>query len=79
MVELVEESEGLAGLVLRVEAIGEVVSAEVVVGLVAGEHGPDSDQDGVPDPPSSPQLIRDFFGIGLSLVTIGNYLRSWGL
>jgi hypothetical protein len=24
-------------------------------------------------------LIRDWFGIGLSLVTIGKYLRSWGL
>jgi transposase len=23
--------------------------------------------------------LRDWFGIGLSLVTIGKYLRSWGL
>jgi transposase len=29
--------------------------------------------------PQVRQLIRDFFGIGLSLVTIGKYLRSWGL
>jgi transposase len=29
--------------------------------------------------PQVRQLIRDWFGIGLSLVTIGKYLRSWGL
>jgi transposase len=29
--------------------------------------------------PQVRQLVRDWFGIGLSLVTIGKYLRSWGL
>jgi len=29
--------------------------------------------------PAVRQLVRDWFGIGLSLVTIGKYLRSWGL
>jgi transposase len=29
--------------------------------------------------PAVRQLIRDWFGIGLSLVTVGKYLRSWGL
>jgi transposase len=29
--------------------------------------------------PQVRQLVRDWFGIGLSLVTIGTYLRSWGL
>jgi transposase len=29
--------------------------------------------------PQVRQLIRDWYGIGLSLVTIGKYLRSWGL
>src|SRR5215813_13227101 len=29
--------------------------------------------------PQVRQLIRNWFGIGLSLVTIGKYLRSWGL
>jgi transposase len=29
--------------------------------------------------PQVRQLMRDWFGIGLSLVTIGKYLRSWGL
>jgi transposase len=29
--------------------------------------------------PQVRRLIRDWFGIGLSLVTIGKYLRSWGL
>jgi transposase len=29
--------------------------------------------------PQVRQLIRDWFGIGLSLVTVGKYLRSWGL
>ncbi|GIJ30122.1 hypothetical protein Vqi01_52840 [Micromonospora qiuiae] len=33
----------------------------------------------VVDPPQVRQLIRDWFGIGLSLVTIGKYVRSWGL
>ena len=29
--------------------------------------------------PQVRQLVRNWFGIGLSLVTIGKYLRSWGL
>ncbi len=29
--------------------------------------------------PQVRQLIRNWFGIGLSLVTVGKYLRSWGL
>ncbi len=29
--------------------------------------------------PAVRQLVRDWFGVGLSLVTIGKYLRSWGL
>ncbi|WP_036372447.1 IS630 family transposase [Micromonospora sp. ATCC 39149] len=29
--------------------------------------------------PQVRQLVRDWFGVGLSLVTIGKYLRSWGL
>ncbi|KAB1927200.1 helix-turn-helix domain-containing protein [Micromonospora sp. ALFpr18c] len=29
--------------------------------------------------PQVRQLVRTWFGIGLSLVTIGKYLRSWGL
>ncbi|MEV8517636.1 winged helix-turn-helix domain-containing protein, partial [Dactylosporangium sp. NPDC051484] len=29
--------------------------------------------------PQVRQLIRDWFGVGLSLVTIGKYLRSWSL
>ena len=29
--------------------------------------------------PQVRQLIRNWYGIGLSLVTIGKYLRSWGL
>ncbi|TDC59439.1 hypothetical protein E1258_17910 [Micromonospora sp. KC207] len=31
------------------------------------------------DPSQVRQLVRDWLGIGLSLVTIGKYLRSWGL
>ena len=41
------------------------------------------DQVALPGPvwtrPQVRQLVRDWFGIGLSLVTIGTYLRSWGL
>lgn len=29
--------------------------------------------------PQVRQLVRNWFGIGLSLITIGKYLRSWGL
>jgi transposase len=29
--------------------------------------------------PQVRQLVRDWFGTGLSLITIGKYLRSWGL
>jgi transposase len=29
--------------------------------------------------PQVRQLVRNWFGVGLSLVTIGKYLRSWGL
>jgi transposase len=29
--------------------------------------------------PQVRQLIRDWFGIGLSLISVGKYLRSWGL
>jgi transposase len=29
--------------------------------------------------PQVRQLIRNWFGIGLSLITVGKYLRSWGL
>jgi transposase len=29
--------------------------------------------------PQVRQLVRDWFGVGLSLVTVGKYLRSWGL
>jgi transposase len=29
--------------------------------------------------PQVRQLVRNWFGIGLSLVTVGKYLRSWGL
>ena len=49
LVELVEEAAGLSCPALGVEAFGVVVAAEVVVGDVAAEHGPDGDQDGVAD------------------------------
>ncbi|MFI7075244.1 hypothetical protein [Micromonospora sediminicola] len=40
LVELVEQSSGVAGFAVRVESFGEVVAAEIVVGQVANELGP---------------------------------------
>src|SRR3954451_14358597 len=45
--ELFDEASGLAFGV----AVGEVVAAEVAVGLAGGEHVPDRDQDRVLDGP----------------------------
>src|SRR3954469_482746 len=56
LVKLVEEPAGLTGFVLGVKPVGEVVGAEVLVGLVAGEHGPNGDQDRVADRDQGPFL-----------------------
>ena len=52
--ELIDQPPGLPGLSLRIETFSEVVTAEVVVGDVAGQHGRYRGQDAVPDGDQGP-------------------------